>query len=72
MLLDTATLVAVVGVGVTIIVLLIRGSYALGKSTAQVESLSAQVNVVRTEIGEVRTEARQDNQQLRAELRLDV
>ena len=62
------------------IVLLLRGSYALGRNTAQVESLSvavtevrnevvgevrAEISQVRAEIGQVRAEARRDNQQLR-------
>ncbi len=69
--------IANVGVGVTIIVLLIRGSDALGRSTAQVEILSAAVTevrnevvgAIRTEVGETRAEARQDKEELRAEIR---
>ena len=69
--------IATVGVGVTIIVLLIRGNYALGRSTAQVEILSAAVTevrnevvgAVRTEVGETRAEARQDKEELRAEIK---
>jgi hypothetical protein len=75
---DVATVAAVVGVGiaaigigVTIIVLLVRGSYALGRNTAQVENLDTAVEVVRNEVKEARAEARQDNQQLRAETRQD-
>lgn len=72
--------IATVGVGVTIIVLLLRGSYALGRSTAQVEGLSAGVTevrnevvgAVRTEVGETRAEARQDNEHLRTQVKLDV
>lgn len=68
--------IATIGVGVTIIVLLLRGSYALGRSTAQVEGLSAGVTEVRNEVvGAVRTEvgeARQDNEHLRTQVKLDV
>ena len=80
---ETATVIAIVGVGVggigvgvTIIVLLLGDSYAPNRNTAQVESMSAAVTevrnetvgAVRTEVGEVRAEARQDNQQLRADM----
>ena len=80
---ETATVIAIVGVGVggigvgvTIIVLLLGDSYAPNRNTAQVESMSAAVTevrnetvgAVRTEVGEARAEARQDNQQLRADM----
>ena len=71
--------IAALGVGVTIVVLLIRGSYQLGRNTAQVESLGntveelrAEIREVReelrTEIRQVREEAREDNRQLRADM----
>ena len=79
---DIATIATIVGVGVagaalsiTIIVLLVKGSYQLGRNTAQVESLGSSVDELRAEIRElrveiraVRDEAREENRQLRADM----
>ena len=83
---DVPTIATIAGVAVagaalsvTIIVLLVKGGYQLGRNTAQVESLSNEVanlrveirevrDELRAEIREVRDEAREDNQQLRADM----
>ena len=64
--------IAALGVGVTIVVLLIRGSYQLGRNTAQVESLGNTVEELRAEIREVREELRAEIREVREELRTEI
>ena len=54
-------MIAAIGVGVTIVVLVIRGSYKVGENTGQVIAASEAVNVLRSE-------TREDNRELRADM----
>ena len=60
--------IAALGVGVTIVVLLVRGGYQLGRNTAQIESLAGSVEEVKEEIKQLRSESRRDIQELRIEM----
>ena len=64
--------IAALGVGVTIVVLLVRGGYQLGRNTALIESLAGSVEEVKEEIKQLRSESRRDIQELRAETRRDI
>ena len=53
---------------VTIVVLLVRGSFVLGSSVNQVNNLGRQVEDLTASVNELRTEMQQGHQQLRAEM----
>ena len=83
---DAAVIVAIaaagvsaLGVGITLIVLVVRGGFLLGRLVTQVEGLTAAVGDLRTEMQQsnqdLRTEMQQSNQTLTAainELRAEV
>ena len=54
-------MIAAIGVGVTIVVLVIRGSYKVGENTGQVIAANEAVKVLRSE-------TREDNRELRADM----
>ena len=75
---DVAIIVAIaaagisaLGVGIALIVLVVRGGFLLGRLVTQVEELAAAVGQLRAEMQqsnqELRAEAQQNNQGLRAE-----
>ena len=53
---------------VTIVVLLVRGSFVLGSSVNQVNNLGRQVEDLTASVNELRAEMQQGHQQLRAEM----
>ena len=76
---DAAVIVAIaaagvsaLGVGITLIVLVVRGGFLLGRLVTQVEGLTAAVGDLRTEMQQsnqdLRTEMQQNNQDLRTEM----
>ncbi len=76
---DAAVIVAIaaagvsaLGVGITLIVLVVRGGFLLGRLVTQVEGLTAAVGDLRTEMQQsnqdLRTEMQQSNQDLRTEM----
>ena len=72
---DVATIVAVaaaafgaLGVGITLIVFVVRGGFLLGRLFTQVEALGSQVEGLTAAISELRAEMQQSNQELRAEM----
>ena len=60
--------IAALGVGATIVVLLVRGGYQLGRNTAQIEAVGESVAEARAEIRDVRAEI----QELRAETHREI
>lgn len=56
-----ATVIAGLGIGITLIVLLLRGSFMLGRLSNQVDGLTIAVS-------ELRAEMQRSNQELRAEM----
>ena len=72
---ETAAIIAIaavglsaVGIGTTIIVLLLRGSFMLGGSINQVNNLGKQVESLTAQVNELRAESQQTTQQLRKEM----
>ena len=53
---------------VTVVVLLVRGSFVLGSTVNQVNNLGSQVEDLSASVNELRTEMQQGHQQLRAEM----
>ena len=71
--------IAALGVGATIVVLLVRGGYQLGRNTAQIEAVGesvaearAEIRDVRAEIQELRAETHREIQELRADTHREI
>ena len=72
MLMETATIIAIAavctagitgaGIGITIIVLLIRGSFMMGKIVNQVDGLENKVDALTDMVNDLRSEVQQTNQ----------
>ena len=70
---DAGTVVAVVSAAlaglaivITLIVLLVRGGFLLGRISKQVEGLGGQIEALTTTVAELRAEVQQSNQTLAA------
>ena len=79
---DTAVIIAIIAVavsalsvGITLIVLVVRGGFLLGRLVAQVEAIGNQVQGLAAAVSELRADGQRSNQTLTAainELRAEV
>ena len=58
--------VSALGVGITLIVLVVRGGFLLGRLVAQVKAIGNQVEGLTVAVNELRAEVQQSNQTLAA------
>ena len=70
---DAGTIAAIViagltglGIGITLIVLLVRGGFLLGRLHNQVEDLDARIEALTVAVNDLRAEVQQSNQTLAA------
>ena len=65
---NVAMVIAALGVGITLIVLLLRGGFILGRMSTQVEAQAKAIEALTASVNELRAETQRSNRQLRAEM----
>ena len=63
-----AIVIATLGVGITLIVLLLRGGFILGRMSNQFEAQAQAIAALTASVNELRAETQRSNQELRAEM----